>query len=252
MYSDPEVFELERERIFGAGVGLRGPRVRDPRRRRLRRAPHRRRLVHRRPRRCGVGPRACSTCASTAGMQVCRAELGTASHFRCPYHAWTYRNDGSLVGLPFHDDAYGGEAGFRGRRTGAAPRPPRSTSINGLIFVSLDPDAPPLREFLGDFAFYLDFYSQAERRRASSSAARSAGESRATGRSAAENFVRRQLPHAAHPPQRGRDRPLPRAEGEQAQGGRAVLRRQAAVGPRTSCRPATSTSRCATSAIPTR
>src|SRR6266481_5359467 len=27
------------------------------------------------------------------GMQVCRAEMGNASHFRCPYHAWTYRND---------------------------------------------------------------------------------------------------------------------------------------------------------------
>lgn len=26
-----------------------------------------------------------------------------------------------------------------------------------MIFISLDPDAPPLREFLGDFAFYLDY-----------------------------------------------------------------------------------------------
>ncbi|WP_201359638.1 Rieske 2Fe-2S domain-containing protein, partial [Mycobacterium paraintracellulare] len=28
------------------------------------------------------------------GMQVCRAEMGNASHFRCPYHGWSYRNDG--------------------------------------------------------------------------------------------------------------------------------------------------------------
>src|SRR5262249_30991857 len=33
------------------------------------------------------------------GMQVCRAELGNASHFRCPYHAWTYRNTGELIGV---------------------------------------------------------------------------------------------------------------------------------------------------------
>ncbi|MFK4985568.1 Rieske 2Fe-2S domain-containing protein, partial [Klebsiella pneumoniae] len=26
------------------------------------------------------------------GMQVCRAEMGNASHFRCPYHGWSYRN----------------------------------------------------------------------------------------------------------------------------------------------------------------
>ena len=31
---------------------------------------------------------------------------------------------------------------------------------NGLIFISLDPDALPLREYLGDFAFYLDFYTR--------------------------------------------------------------------------------------------
>ena len=31
---------------------------------------------------------------------------------------------------------------------------------NGLIFISLDPAAPPLADYLGDFAFYLDFYTR--------------------------------------------------------------------------------------------
>ncbi|SHL06411.1 phthalate 3,4-dioxygenase, alpha subunit [Pseudonocardia thermophila] len=93
------------------------------------------------------------------GMQVCRAELGNASHFRCPYHGWSYRNDGRLVGLPFHREAYGGDAGFRRSDQRLLPAPALDT-YNGLVFASLDPDAPPLREFLGDFVFYLDYYTR--------------------------------------------------------------------------------------------
>ena len=37
---------------------------------------------------------------------------------------------------------------------------PSMDTHNGLIFISLDPDAPPLRDYLGDFAFYLDFYTR--------------------------------------------------------------------------------------------
>ncbi len=92
------------------------------------------------------------------GMQVCRAEVGNASHFRCPYHGWSYRNDGKLVGLPFHADAYGGDDGFT-RKDQALLSAPSVATYRGLIFASLDPGAPPLREYLGDFAFYLDFYA---------------------------------------------------------------------------------------------
>lgn len=93
------------------------------------------------------------------GMQVCRAEMGNASHFRCPYHGWSYRNDGRIIGLPFHQEAYGGEEGFS--RKGATLLPaPSLGSYNGLIFISMDPDAPPLVEYLGDFTFYLDYYTK--------------------------------------------------------------------------------------------
>ena len=92
------------------------------------------------------------------GMQVCRAEIGNASHFRCPYHGWSYRNDGRLVGLPFYRDAYGGEAGFRRKGQTLLPAPSLDM-YNGLIFVNLDENARPLREFLGDFTFYLDYYT---------------------------------------------------------------------------------------------
>ena len=93
------------------------------------------------------------------GMQVCRAEMGNASHFRCPYHAWTYRNDGRLAGLPFHAEAYGGDEGLV-RQGQALLSAPSTDSYNGLIFISLRDDAPPLRDWLGDFAFYLDLYTR--------------------------------------------------------------------------------------------
>jgi phthalate 3,4-dioxygenase subunit alpha len=93
------------------------------------------------------------------GMQVCRAEMGNASNFRCPYHGWSYRNDGRIIGLPFHGEAYGGEQGFRKRGQTLLPAP-NLASYNGLIFISMDPGAEPLDQYLGDFKFYLDFYSR--------------------------------------------------------------------------------------------
>lgn len=93
------------------------------------------------------------------GMQLCRAEIGNASHYRCPYHGWSYKNTGDLVGVPFHGEAYGGDAGLR-REERALLAPPHVGFYNGLIFVNLDPEAPPLVEYLGAFAYYLDFYTR--------------------------------------------------------------------------------------------
>ncbi len=93
------------------------------------------------------------------GMQICRAEMGNASNFRCPYHGWCYRNDGRVIGLPFHNDAYGGEHGFKRKGQTLLPAP-NMASYNGLIFINMDADAVPLVDFLGDFTFYLDFYTR--------------------------------------------------------------------------------------------
>ena len=158
VYNDPEIFALERERLFSqAWVFLaHESEIPAPGDYVVRRVLADSFIVARDE---GGEVRVLFNMCLHRGMQVCRAEMGNASHFRCPYHAWTYRNDGRLVGLPFHAKAYGGEDGFA--RQGQALLPaPAMARYNGLIFVSLDPGAPPLPEFLGDFAFYLDFYTR--------------------------------------------------------------------------------------------
>jgi phenylpropionate dioxygenase-like ring-hydroxylating dioxygenase large terminal subunit len=86
------------------------------------------------------------------GAQLCRADQGNANTFRCPYHGWTFRNDGALIGVPFHAQA------FKTLDFAASGlwRAPHIENYGGFIFVNLDPDARPFREHLGDFAWYFD------------------------------------------------------------------------------------------------
>lgn len=88
------------------------------------------------------------------GMRVCRSELGNASHFRCPYHGWTYRNTGQLTGVPYQQLAYDDTLD----RTTIRLREARVEEYGGLVFATWDEDAPTLAEYLGDAAWYLDFY----------------------------------------------------------------------------------------------
>ncbi|WP_037058049.1 Rieske 2Fe-2S domain-containing protein, partial [Pseudonocardia asaccharolytica] len=158
IYNDEEIFRLEREQVFGRAWVFVGheSEVPQPGDYVVRRVLADSFIVARGE---DGRVRALFNMCLHRGMQVCRAEMGNASHFRCPYHGWSYRNDGRLVGLPFHRDAYGGEAGFPRKGQTLLPAPSLDT-YNGLIFLSLDPDAPPLHDYLGDFAFYLDYYTR--------------------------------------------------------------------------------------------
>jgi phenylpropionate dioxygenase-like ring-hydroxylating dioxygenase large terminal subunit len=86
------------------------------------------------------------------GVQICRSDAGNTSHFRCPYHGWTYNSSGELIGAPLWKSAFGGMSKEDNGLAGAA----QVESYHGLIFATLDPDAPPLKEYLGGMAWYLD------------------------------------------------------------------------------------------------
>ena len=91
------------------------------------------------------------------GGQVCRNESGNTKRFICPYHSWAYKSDGSLAGVPYHQEAYGGDAQLNRAEFGLLA-PPHTKIFNGLVFINLDPDAKPFEEFLGEFSTYLEFY----------------------------------------------------------------------------------------------
>ena len=81
--------------------------------------------------------------------RICRhraAELihgsGNARSFSCPYHAWTYRLDGSLVGAPLMEGVHNFD------RDSCKLPEIRSEVWEGWIFVNFDPEAEPLAEQL--------------------------------------------------------------------------------------------------------
>ncbi len=88
------------------------------------------------------------------GMRVCRADAGNAAAFTCTYHGWTYGNDGKLVGVPGYKEYYYEELDME--QWGLVPVA-QVDSYAGMIFGTFDSSAPPLLEYLGDMAYYLDF-----------------------------------------------------------------------------------------------
>lgn len=158
IYSDEEVFELEKERVFGRAWMFLAheSEILEPGDYVVRRILDDSFIVVRDD---GGQVRVLFNMCLHRGMQVCRAELGNASFFRCPYHAWTYKNTGQLNGVPHHKDAYGGKRGLLKEEMNLLS-PPGVGIHNGMIFASLDEDAPSLDEYLGGFKFFLDFYTR--------------------------------------------------------------------------------------------
>ena len=74
-----------------------------------------------------------------SGSGQCKAAI------RCRYHGWTYRLDGSLIGVP-----EGMAFGEKLDKPSLGLMPVRVEEMCGLVFVNLDPDAAPLAELVGD------------------------------------------------------------------------------------------------------
>ncbi|HEY6820996.1 MAG TPA: aromatic ring-hydroxylating dioxygenase subunit alpha [Burkholderiales bacterium] len=87
------------------------------------------------------------------GTKVVSAPSGNAGKtFRCPYHAWTYRLDGSLVMIPLKE----GYAGTRMRETGLQPVP-NAEVYRGFVFARLSPKGLGFKEFFGGSLSSIDY-----------------------------------------------------------------------------------------------
>src|SRR3989475_12794920 len=84
------------------------------------------------------------------GARIVSEPSGNLRQLRCPYHSWTYRLDGSLLGVPLAE-GYAEDA----RLPGLAPVP-RVESYRGFVFASHSAQGQGLAEFLGGLASAFD------------------------------------------------------------------------------------------------
>jgi phenylpropionate dioxygenase-like ring-hydroxylating dioxygenase large terminal subunit len=145
VYTSPDVFELEMERIFADGWVFVAheseiPEPGDYITRRMGRQP----IIISRAKDGSVHV-LMNRCAHR-GNRVCNVERGNSSSFRCPYHGWTYASDGRLVAVPMrqgYGDRYA-ELRESGLHTAA-----RVDSYRGFVFASLSSTGITLLQHLG-------------------------------------------------------------------------------------------------------
>ena len=80
------------------------------------------------------------------GALVCLEKRGNCKTFQCYYHAWTYDNQGELIGIP-GEERY--SPAFDRKAMGLAT-PPRTEIYRGFIFISFNPDIEGLVDYLAD------------------------------------------------------------------------------------------------------
>jgi phenylpropionate dioxygenase-like ring-hydroxylating dioxygenase large terminal subunit len=158
IFSDPAVYEVERERVFARcwiflAHETQVPNAGDYVTCRIGETP----IVVTRDNAGNV--RALINSCRHRGNAVTRNDAGNARTFTCPYHGWCYDlqgkrvDPGTLVGLPGLKTYYDEKLDLPA--WGLIPVA-QVGIYHGLVFGTLDPAAPPLEEYLGEFRWFLD------------------------------------------------------------------------------------------------
>lgn len=156
VFNDREVYDVERERVFGKAWIYLGhvTEIPNPHDYVLRSIADNPLIVTR----DGNGEiRAMLNACTHRGAQLCRAEKGNARMYRCPYHGWTFTSSGKLAGVPQKKEAYGTSLD---EGDWDMVQLPRLEIFQGMIFGCLDKNAMSLDEYLGDMKWYLELITK--------------------------------------------------------------------------------------------
>lgn len=97
--------------------------------------------------------RAMYNSCSHRGALVTREKCGNSKVFRCFYHAWSFNNQGELVGMP-GKEAFPETFNCNGAKN--LQQVARFESFRGFYFVNFDKNAISLEEYLGNAKEYLE------------------------------------------------------------------------------------------------
>jgi phenylpropionate dioxygenase-like ring-hydroxylating dioxygenase large terminal subunit len=153
LYTDPEIFDLEMQRIFGTAwiyVGHESQ-VRNPGDYFLTQVGRKAMVVTRDE--AGKLRVLHNQCAHRGAMVVA-SDCGHAREFQCVYHGWTYHLDGRLKAVPLNH-GYPQDFDTKNPKT-AMLQVPRVESYRGFIFISQAAEGKSLKEHLGHMATSID------------------------------------------------------------------------------------------------
>jgi len=92
---------------------------------------------------------------SHRGAVLCRKKKGNKAVHTCPFHGWSFNNDGNLLKVKDPDDA-GYPASFNCEGSHDLKKVACFESYRGFLFGSLNADVKPLQEHLGEAAKIID------------------------------------------------------------------------------------------------
>ncbi len=81
------------------------------------------------------------------GATLTEGPCGRTGRFTCPYHGWTYDLRGALRSAPDMPETFDAKRSLK---------PARVDTFRGFVFVTLDEDAPPLRDALAPLPPWLE------------------------------------------------------------------------------------------------